>query len=211
MSEPEVDRAGYFFVDLLMENGEDGYYPGNLDTLGSFKVGDDVTYSSTKLFAGKNKFNGLIKKQNKMADKQKVATSAVVTLIASATVTKEGKGNVWFKELTTTDGITAIYFSKEISEVDSIIVGSLVTYSDVASKDGKDYFIGMTKLKRYGTEEKRSLSINRQSAIERAIRVLTIASPKGRWILKDNTVDTKAAAEEVIALAELLIPYISVE
>lgn len=211
MSEPEVDQAGYFFVDLLMDNGEEGYYPGSLETLGSFKVGDEVTYASTKLFAGKNKFNGLIKKQTKMADKQKVVASAVVTFIAQATNTTEGKGNVWFKELTTTDGITAIYFSKEISEVDAIIAGSLVTYNDVASKDGKDYFIGMTKLKRYNDAEKRNLSINRQSAIERAIRILAIASPKGRWILKDNTVDTKAAADEVIALAELLIPYINVE
>lgn len=200
------DGHGFFYIDLELEDGTVGYYPNDEEYLLKLKVGSVVEYIDTKEFAGRTKINGLILKEQ-----NKIKMSKIVTIVKEASPLLKGENGTYYKELTTEDGITAVHFSKELSEVESVIQGSLISYSDIKTAKGKDVFVGLEKLKRYSADDRRQLSIMRQSSIKAAIDCFSIASPKGRWITKDGELDTNACYNDVVALAEKFIAYTSVE
>lgn len=204
-SEVVADGHGFFYKDLELDNGVKGYYPNTEEFLNRLVAGATIEYIDTKEFAKRTKINGIVLKEKikKM--------SKVITIVKSTSKLQKGENGSYFKELTTEDDVTAIYFSKELSEVESIIPGSLISYTDIKNAKGKDVFIGFEKLKRYSSDDRRQLSITRQSSIKAAIECLNIASPKGRWNEKDGVVNKQACYEEVIELAEMFIEYCTVE
>ncbi len=204
LSEVVQDKHGLFHVDLELADGTVGYYPGNEEFLRTLYVGAEVSYLGTKHFNKRNKINGLNLIQ--MADNN----SKVVAVVKAVTEVEKNKG-FYFRTLTTEDGVTAIHLSKQLSEVESIIVGSLISYTDVVTKNEKDVFVGVEKLRRFNADDKRQLSICRQSSLKAAIECMAIASPKGRWVEKDGSVNIDDCFNEVVALAEQFVQYVSVE
>lgn len=203
VGEVVADGHGHFTIDIELEDGTKGYYPNTEKFLNKLKVGSEVSYIDTKEFAGRTKINGLILKEKKM--------EKVVSIITKAGPLTKGDKGIYFKELTTEDGVSAIFFSKELSDVESIIKGSLISYTDIKEAKGKDIFLGLEKLKRYSSDDRRQLSIMRQSSLKAAIECISIGSPKGRWINKDGSFNNQECYQEVIDLAELFIDYVTVE
>ena len=204
LSEVVQDRHGLFHVDLELADGTVGYYPGNEEFLRTLYVGAEVSYLGTKHFNKRNKINGLNLIQ--MADNN----SKVVAVVKAVTEVEKNKG-FYFRTLTTEDGVTAIHLSKQLSDVESIIVGSLISYTDVVTKNEKDVFVGVEKLRRMNADDKRQLSICRQSSLKAAIECFAIANPKGRWLNKDGVVVVDECYNEVITLADKFVQYVSVE
>lgn len=205
-SEVVADGHGFFYKDLELDNGVKGYYPNTEEFLNKLVEGKVIQYIDTKEFAKRTKINGLV-----LIEKTKKMSNKVITIVKSTSTLQKGEKGIYFKELTTEDGITAIFHSKELSEVETIISGSLISYSDIKNLKGKDVFFGVEKLKRYHADDRRQLSIMRQSSIKAAIECIAIASPKGRWLNKDGVVDKQACYSEVIELAEMFIEYCTVE
>lgn len=204
LSEVVQDKHGLFHVDLELADGTVGYYPGNEEFLRTLYVGAEVSYLGTKHFNKRNKINGLNLIQ--MADNN----SKVVAVVKAVTEVEKNKG-FYFRTLTTEDGVTAIHLSKQLSDVESIIVGSLISYTDVVTKNEKDVFVGVEKLRRMNADDKRQLSICRQSSLKAAIECFAIANPKGRWLNKDGVVVVDECYNEVITLADKFVQYVSVE
>lgn len=206
LSEVVQDTHGLFYVDIELEDGTSGYYPGNEKFLRSLYEGAEVTYLSTKFFNKRIKINGL----NLVKMESENNNSEVYAIVTDVTPIEKVKG-FYFRYITTDDGVTAVHLSKQLSEVESIIEGSLISYTDIVTKNDKDIFVGVKKLRRMNADDKRQLSIIRQSCIKAAIECYTIASPKGRWVEKDGSVNTDSCASEVIALAEKFVQYALVE
>lgn len=201
-----ADSHGHFTIDIVLEDGTKGYYPNTEEFLNKLKVGSEVSYIDTKEFAGRIKINGLT-----LIEKTKTMSDKIATIVKLAGPLSKSDKGIYYKELTTEDGITAIFFSKELSEVEVIISGSLISYTDIIEKEGKDYFKGLEKLRRHSLDDKRQLSIIRQAAVKAAIECIAIASPKGRWVNKDGSVDEESCFNEVTSLADLFVEYASVE
>jgi hypothetical protein len=195
------DEHGYSYIDLELEDGTQGYYPNEVDVLESFSKGTKVKYAGSKIFAGRNKISGLTK-----------IKEMVTTKIKRAGQITAGNNNTFYVELETEDDITGFHFSDSYKALVSIKPGTTVQYSDIKDvKDKGTFFVGLNKLSIYTPDERRQLSIVRQSSIKAAIEMISIASPKGRWINPDGSINKEAAASEVIELSELLIHYASVE
>lgn len=205
LSEVVQDTHGLFYVDIELEDGTSGYYPGNEKFLRSLYDGAEVSYLGTKLFNKRIKINNL-----NLVEMDSENSNEVYAIITNATSIEKYKG-FYFRYLTTDDGVTAVHLSKQLSEVESIIEGSLISYTDIVTKNDKDIFVGVKKLRRMNADDKRQLSIIRQSCIKAAIECYTIASPKGRWVEKDGSVNTDNCASEVITLAEKFVQYVLVE
>ena len=205
LSEVVQDTHGLFYVDIELEDGTSGYYPGNEKFLRSLYDGAEVSYLGTKLFNKRIKINNL-----NLVEMDSENSNEVYAIITNATSIEKYKG-FYFRYLTTDDGVTAVHLSKQLSEVESIIEGSLISYTDIVTKNDKDIFVGVKKLRRMNADDKRQLSIIRQGCIKAAIECYTIASPKGRWVEKDGSVNTDSCASEVIALAEKFVQYALVE
>lgn len=204
LSEVVQDKHGLFHVDLELADGTIGYYPGNEEFLRTLYVGAEVTYIDTKHFNKRNKINGL--NLIKMAD----SNTKVWALVTEVTKVEKNKG-FYFRTITTEDGVTAIHLSKQLSEVESIIVGSLISYTDVVVKNDKDVFVGVEKLRRMNADDKRQLSICRQSSLKAAIECYTLANPKGRWLDKNGAVNVDECYTEIVTLADKFVQYVSVE
>jgi len=204
LSEVVQDKHGLFHVDLELADGTVGYYPSNEEFLKSLYVGAEVMYIDTKHFNKRNKINGL--NLIKMAENN----NKVYAIVTDVTKVEKNKG-FYFRTITTEDGVTAIHLSKQLSEVESIIAGSLISYTDVVTKNDKDVFVGVEKLKRMNADDKRQLSICRQSSLKAAIECIAIASPKGRWLEKDGSVNIDDCFNDVVSLADKFVQYVSVE
>lgn len=203
ISEILTDENGYLYVDLVLENGVQGYYPNSEDALGLFNEGDEVRYADTKEFAGRLKINGLIK-LNKNVIK--------MTTIKSIGPILNGNNGTFYVSIETEDGVNGIHFSDSYKEIAALKVGSLIQYSDLKDvKDKGTFFVGLNKVSRYTPDERRQLSIVRQSSIKAAIEIASIASPKGRWVKSDGSIDGEAAAKDIIQISELLIDYAMVD
>lgn len=201
VSKITTDDHGYTYVDLELQDGTQGYYPNDVSVLESLTKGSKVKYVDTKPFAGRTKINGLTK-----------LTEMVTTKIKRADQISTGNNNTFYRELETEDGVVGFHFSDSYKALASIKSGSIVQYSDTREVDGKGtFFVGLNKLSQYSPDERRQLSIVRQSSIKAAIEMLSIASPKGRWIKSDGSVDKEAAVNDVIEISELLIDYAMVE
>lgn len=204
LSEVVQDKHGLFHIDLELADGTVGYYPGNENFLRMLYEGAEVSYLGTKHFNKRNKINCLnliIMAEN---------NNKVYAVVTEVTKVEKNKG-FYFRTLTTEDGITAIHLSKQLSDVESIIVGSLISYTDVVTKNEKDVFVGLEKLRRMNADDKRQLSICRQSSLKAAIECFAIANPKGRWLNKDGAVDVDECYNEIITLADKFVQYVSVE
>ena len=196
-----TDENGYSYIDVVLENDVQGYYPNTEESLGLFTVGSRVKYKDTKTFAGREKINGLTK-----------INQMTTTKIATIGPVETGKNNTFYREITTEDGITATHFDESYKVIASLKSGDIIQYADTRSvKDKGDFFVGFSKMALYTADERRQLSIVRQSSIKAALEIINIASPKGRWVNSDGTVDKEKAAKEVIEISELLIPYCLVE
>lgn len=204
VSEVVADGHGHFTVDIELDDGTKAYYPGKEEFLRRLKVGSEVSYIKVEQFAGRDKFKGLTLKNTNMDTK-------VVAIVTKTSELKKGNNNTYYKEITTEDEVTAIFFSKELNDVESIVKGSLISYTDIISKDNKDIFIGLEKLRRYSLDQARQLSIVRQAAVKAAIDCHSISAPKGKWINKDGSLDVDACFSDVIALAEKFVEYAKVE
>lgn len=199
-----ADSHGHHSIEIELEDGVKGYYASNLDFLLQLEEGMEVSYLGTKEFAGRLKINGLnIIKQKQMADK-------IDTIIINAGPVQKGNGT-YFRELTTEEGVTALYFSKNLSDVELIIKGSRIFYVKVETKKEKDWFVGLEKQNRYSSDIRRNLSITRQSSLKLAIEVYALANPKGRWATKEGAVDIEAAYTELTELADKFVDYCLVE
>jgi hypothetical protein len=205
LSEVVQDKHGLFHIDLELADGTVGYYPGDEKFLSMLEVGQEVTYLGTKHFNKRNKINGL----NIVIHMSNI-TEKVDTIIVGVSGVEKNKG-FYFRTLTTEDGVSAIHLSKQLADIESLIVGSRISYTDITNKNGKDVFVGLEKLKRYGADDRRQLSITRQSSVKAAIECLAIASPKGRWTDKDGNFQKEVCYKEVTELAELFVTYVSVE
>ena len=206
LSEVVQDKHGLFHVDIELADGTVGYYPGNENFLRMLYVGAEVSYLGTKHFNKRNKINCL--NLIIMADINN--NNKVYAIVTQVTKVEKNKG-FYFRTITTEDGITAIHLSKQLSDVESIIVGSLISYTDVVTKNEKDVFVGVEKLRRMNADDKRQLSICRQSSLKAAIECFAIANPKGRWLNKDGVVVVDECYNEVITLADKFVQYVSVE
>lgn len=207
MGKVVADGHGHFTLDLKLADGTEGYYPNTEEFLNKLKVGMIVYYKDTKHFAGRTKINGLTflekKKQNKVSE--------IKAIITSTSPMKKGENGSYYKDIETEDGVKGIFFSKELSEVEQLITGSLISYKDIKKVKGKDVFIGVEKLRRFSVDDRRQLSIVRQSTMKLAVECLKTASPKGRWINKDGSFDADSCFKEVVELTERFIEYVTVE
>jgi len=200
-----TDNHGYFYVDLELENGIKGYYPNSEEFLKSLSIGAEVSYISMEEFNKRLKIKGLILK-NKIMSNDKVITIITKT----SPIIKSEKG-VYYKDITTDDNITASFFSKDSKEIEQLITGSLISYTDIKTIKDKDWFVGLEKLKKYSFDELRNISIIRQSSIKAAIECYNIGSPKGRWIDKDGSFLVDECYKDVLKLAEKFVDYSKVE
>lgn len=204
VSEVAVDDHGYPYVDLELEDGTAGYYPNTNEFLNSLSKGDEVKYAGVKNFAGRLKINGL----TKLNETKKMVTG----IIKSVGEIKTGNNNTFYVELETADDQKAFHFSESYKELKSFKVGSIVQYTDIKEvKDKGLFFVGLSKVPMYSPDERRQLSIVRQSSIKAAVEILSIASPKGRWINSDGSVDIESAISDVIKISEGLIDYAMVD
>lgn len=205
ISEVVADSHGHFTVDIELEDGTFGFYPNTELFLNKLKVGSDVSYIGTKEFAGRIKINGLVLKEKLNM------SSKIITIITNVSPLQKTENGVYYKELTTEDEVKAIFFSKELSEVESLIKGSLISYTEIINKKEKDIFVGLEKLKRYSSDDIRQLSIIRQSAVKASIECHAISAPKGKWVNKDGSIDIDSCFNDVIELAEKFVQYAKVE
>jgi len=196
-----VDENGYNYIDVVLSNGVQGYYPNSQEALGLFKKGDRVKYRDTKEFAGREKINGLTK-----------ILDMVTTKIKKIGPVSLGNNGTWYADIQTDDDVIGIHFSDSKKDLSTLKVGTVIKYSDTKEIEGKGtFFVGLNKVVQYSPDERRQLSIVRQSSIKAAIEILSIASPKGRWVKPDGSVDSEGAVNDVISISELLIDYAMVE
>jgi hypothetical protein len=195
------DEHGYSYIDVVLEDGTQGYYPNSDEALGLFTVGSKVKYKDVKMFAGRMKINGLTK-----------IIQMTTTKISSITPIEIGKNNTFYREITTENGITAIHYDEVYKNISSLKEGDMIQYAETRNvKDRGDFFVGLVKMSLYSPDERRQLSIVRQSSIKAAIEIANICSAGERWTNNDGTIDKQLAVADIIEISELLIPYCLVD
>lgn len=195
------DEHGYSYIDVVLEDGTQGYYPNSDEALGLFTVGSKVRYKDVKMFAGRMKINGLTK-----------IIQMTTTKISSITPIEIGKNNTFYREITTENGITAIHYDEVYKNISSLKEGDMIQYAETRNvKDRGDFFVGLVKMSLYSPDERRQLSIVRQSSIKAAIEIASICSAGERWTNNDGTIDKQLAVADIIEISELLIPYCLVD
>jgi hypothetical protein len=193
-----TDEHGYTYVNLLLSRDVRGFYPNSVEFLSSLQVGDKVRYVDTKMFNGRLKINGLLK----------IETDMQTGNIKSVGEVQAGDNNKFFAELELTNGVKALCITDSAEEILSYKKYDKVKYADVVNLKGKDIFNKLVVHTKTDADE-RQLSIIKQSAFGYALEIATIASPKGRWVKSDGSIDFDKAIDELREAADKIVEYTS--
>ncbi len=200
VSEIITDEHGFEYINLILEDGVKGFYPGKPDLLSGFKPGLEVSYSGTKKFNGMNKIIGLI------AESPVVPSNPGIGRIVGITSVFTLKG--WYTRTVRLDNdITANVVAKQLNVLSQYKVGSLVSYNSVKETEGLGaFFDGLKKEFEYTAEDRRQLSIMRQSCLKVATELYLAANSKN--VSKS---DWDSVINEVTSIANKLVDYVNVD
>lgn len=203
VSEILTDDHGFTYVNLLLSDGTEGFYPNSVEVLQALSDGLEIKYSSVKPFNGMNKIMGLV-----VLNKTENKKMRVINYIKSIGEIKSGNNETFYLSMEMVDGDEAIHFSNNFKELQSFSIGDGVTYTEIKDvKDKGKFFVGLSKLVKYSPDEKRQVSIIRQSSLKVAVDVVNMAYTDADC----RKMGTEGLVEEIIKVSNLLVKYASVD
>ena len=199
VSEILTDENGFYFIDVELQDGTIGFYPGEKEALSFFKPGSEVSYMDTKKFNNRNKINGLIMENNK----EEVSGAGVIVSITNVTMVK----GFFSRAVQLDNGVSANVISKQAAGVSVFREGNLVSYTGLT--DAGEHGIFFDNLKKeflYNAEERRQLSIVRQSSLKIATELYLSSGMLDR-IKNGDEVNWDNVSDEIIKISEKFIGY----
>jgi len=195
-----VDENGFEYVNLILGDGVEGFYPGKADTLSAFKPGVRISYSGYKKFNGMSKIIGIMIENEETADTIKICRITAITDIFLV------KG--WYTRTVGLDnGVSANIVAKQPSALSQYRIGNLVSYSSVKETDGFGLFFSDIKKEfEYSGEDRRQLSIMRQSCLKVATELYLAANSK--TLAKSSWDDV---VNDLIKITDRLVGYVNVD
>lgn len=199
-----TDNHGFTYVNLTLDDGTEGFYPNTVEVLQSLSKGLDVRYSSVKPFNGMNKIVGLVILNNETQSKK----MRVLSKIKSIGEIKSGANDMFYTKIEMVDGDEAVHFSNNYKDLSGLSVGDPVMYDEIKSVEGKgNFYVGLTKLIKLSADERRQLSIIRQSSLKVAVEIVAMSQSDA----DSRKLGADKLVEEIIRVSDLLVKYASVE
>jgi len=207
VSEIMTDENGFEFINIVLGDGIKGFFPGKADTLSAFQPGTPVLYSGVKKFNGMDKINGLTVEDKKPAEPEvKSITYARITAVSDVSTYKG-----WFlRDITLDTGITASVVAKQPSALSQYKIGNLVSFSSVRTgESNRPFFDNFKKELEYGSEDRRNLSIMRQSCLKVAAELYLAAN--STKLAKSAGVNWDDVVAKLTYISNKLVNYTNVD
>lgn len=204
VSEIMTDENGFCFIDLVLGDGTRGFFPGKADTLSAFTPGVSVLYSSVKKFNGMDKINGLTVEEKK-------PTVTAPTFARITDLSEVSPLNGWMlKSITLDNGVTAGVIAKHHNGLSQYRVGNLVSYVAIReTEEFGSFFDGFKKEFEYTGEDRRNMSITRQSCLKAATELYLAANSSK--LAKSANVNWDDVLNDVIHISDKLVAYTNID
>ena len=203
----QTDGNGFQFVELELDNGVTGFYPGQEATLNGLLPGTTITYQSLKKYNMKDKISGLVVKKEAEVPKEEAGGSGVILEISEVNLLK----GFFYRKIKLSNGAEANAISKNANSISNLRPGNLISYTGVtdAGEHGM-FFDNLKKEFLYNIEDRRNLSIVRQSSLKLATELfcqIKVCNTDFKLPVKKGLPDWEAISNEIIGIADKFVDY----